>query len=102
MLLEAERWEMHTSSKHESLGQNADTTNTVDLHLHVRVTVGVAEVSQMRSPGGILCIALDNDGVFVQRVSQSQGRFRFLPRVQVVGLFSAQPIGKWPPNIWNS
>jgi hypothetical protein len=53
----------------------------------------------MGPPGGVLCITLDNDGVFVQCVSQGEGGLRLLPRVEVVGLLPSKPIWQRPPNI---
>lgn len=70
MLLETERWEMDAVAEYPSLGQDTDTADTVNLHLHVGVAVGVSEICQMRPPGGVLGIALHNDGVFVECISQ--------------------------------
>ena len=93
MLLKAERREVDAISEDTSLGQNANTPNAINLHLHIRVTIGVPKVSQMRTPGGILRIAFDNHGILVQRIGQRQGCFGLLPGVQIVGLLSAQPVG---------
>ncbi len=68
MLLKAEGREVDPVSENSGFGQDADTSDAVDFHLHIGVTVGVSEVCQMRPPGGILGIAFDNHGVFVQSV----------------------------------
>ncbi len=70
VFLEAEGREMDTRTEDLGLGQNTDTTNAIDLHLHIWITVGVAEVGQMRPPGSVLCISFDNDGIFVERVGK--------------------------------
>lgn len=99
VLLETESREVHTVTEDESLGQNTDTTNTVNLHLHVRVAVGVAQVGKMGPPRGVLGVALDNDGVFIQCIGKSQGRLRLLPRVEIVRLLAAQPVGQRAPDV---
>lgn len=65
MLLEAKGREMDTGSENLGLGQNTDTSNSINLHFHIWITVGVSKVGQMRTPSSILSIALDNNGVFV-------------------------------------
>lgn len=79
MLLEAEGREMHSRSEHFGLGQDADSTDTIDLHLHIWITVGVAEVGKMRSPRRVLGVAFDNDGVLVKGVRKRKSCIRFLP-----------------------
>lgn len=93
VLFEAEGREMDARAEDLCLGQDTDTTNTVNLHLHVRVAVGVTQVGQMRTPSGILCIALNDDGVFVERVGQSESGLGLLPRVEIVRLLTTEPIG---------
>ena len=100
MLLEAESREVDTRAEDLRLCQDTDTTDTIDLHLHIRITVGVAEVGQMRSPGSIFCVALYDDSVFIERVSEREGGLGFLPGVQIVGLFSTKPVGKRAPDVW--
>jgi hypothetical protein len=102
MLLETESREVNTRAEDLRLCQDTDTTNTIDLHLHIRVTVGVAEVGQMGSPGCIFRIALNNNSVFIERVSEREGGLRFLPGVQIVGLFSTKPVGKRAPDVWDT
>lgn len=68
VFLKAEGWEVHAAPEHFRLCENANTTNTVNLHLHVWVAVWVAEVSQMRTPCRILSISLDDDSVFIEGV----------------------------------
>jgi hypothetical protein len=79
VLLEAECGEMHSGAEDLCLCQNTDTTDTVNLHLHVGVTVRVAQVSQMWTPSGVFRVTLHNDRVFVKGVGKSEGRFRLLP-----------------------
>ena len=100
MLLEAESREVDTRAEDLRLCQDTDTTDTIDLHLHIRITVGVAEVGQMRSPGSIFCVALYDDSVFIERVSERERGLGFLPGVQIVGLFSTKPVGKRAPDVW--
>jgi hypothetical protein len=88
VLLKAEGREMDTGSEHLGLGQYTDTSDTVEFHLHVRVAVWVSEVSKMRPPGGVLCVALHDYSIFIQSVRKGQGSFGFLPGVEVVGLLS--------------
>ena len=99
MLLKAESREVYTVAEDLRLGQNTDTTDTVNLHLHVRVAVGVAQVCKMRPPRGILGVALDNHGVLVKSVSQGQRGLRLLPRVQIVRLLAAEPVRKGAPDV---
>ena len=42
MFLETKGWEVHARSENPRLGQNTNATHSVDLHLHIRVAVGVA------------------------------------------------------------
>lgn len=102
MLLETESREVDTRAEDLRLCQDTDSTNTINLHLHIWVTVGVAEVGQMGSPGCIFCVALYDNSVFIERVSEREGGLRFLPGVQIVGLFSTKPVGKRAPDIWET
>lgn len=88
MLFKTKRGEVYTLSEDLRLSKNANTTNTVDLHFHVRVAVRIAEVGQMRSPGSVLCVTFDNNSVFVKGVRQSQSCLRLLPRIKIVRLLS--------------
>ncbi len=99
MLFKAKGWEMNTATEYLGLGQDTDTTNTVNFHLHIGVTVGITKIGKMGSPGGIFGVSFDNDGVFVQRIGQGKGRLGLLPRVQVVRLFAAKPVGQRSPNV---
>jgi len=99
VLLETEGREVNTRTEDLCLCQNTDTADTVDLHLHVWVTVRVAEVGQMRSPGSVFSVAFDNDSVFVEGISKRERGLGFLPGVQVVRLLSAEPVRKWAPNV---
>lgn len=68
MLLETESREVYSLTENLGLGKNTDTTNTVDLHLHVGVTVRVTEIGQMRTPGSVFCVTFDNDSILIQSV----------------------------------
>jgi hypothetical protein len=102
MLLETKSREMDAAAKYFGFRQNTDTSNSVNLHLHVWVTVGVSQIGKMGSPCGIFGIALYNDGIFVQCVGQRKSGFGFLPGVQVIGLFTTKPVGKRTPHILNT
>lgn len=102
VLLEAKCREVNTVPENKSLGQNTDTTDTVDFHFHIWIAVRVAEVGKMRAPRGVLGVAFDNDRVFVQGVGQSQGCLGFLPRVQIVRLLATEPVREGSPNIYRS
>lgn len=91
---------MAARSEDLGLGQNTDTTHSVNLHFHIGVAVGIAQVGKVRSPRGVLGITLDDNGVLVERVCQGQGRLRFLPRVEIVRLLATQPVGEGAPHIW--
>jgi hypothetical protein len=99
MLLKTECGEVHSRAEDLRLGQDTDTTDTVDLHLHIWVTVWVAQVGQMRAPGGILCITFHNDRVLVKSIGERKGGFGLLPGIQIVGLLSSKPVGKWSPDV---
>lgn len=99
VLLETESREMNTGTKDLCLGQDTNTTDTVDLHLHIWVAVGVTEVSQMRSPGSVLCVSFHNDSVFIECIGECESGLRFLPRVQIVGLLSTKPVRKRAPDV---
>jgi hypothetical protein len=90
---------MYARAEHLGFRQNTDTPNTINLHFHIWVAIGVAEVCQMWAPGGILCITFDNDSILIKGVCKREGSFRFLPRVQIVRLLSSKPVGKWSPDI---
>ena len=61
---------MHASPEDLSLSKDTDTANAVKLHLHVWVTIGIAQVGKVRPPRSILCITFDNDRVFIESVCQ--------------------------------
>lgn len=73
VLFKTESREMNSRAEDLCFCQDTDTTDTVDLHLHVWVTVGVAEISQMRSPGSVLCVSFDNDSIFIECIGQRKG-----------------------------
>ena len=89
VLLETESSEVHATSEDLGLCQNAHTSNTVNLHLHIRVTVRVAEVGEMRAPSGVLCVTLDNNSILIESIRESKCSLRLLPAVQIVRLFAS-------------
>lgn len=99
MLLKTKSWEMHSGAKHSCFSEDTDTPNTVEVHLHVRIAVRVAEISQMRPPGRIFGVSFHNNRILVQGIGQRESGLGFLPRVQVVWLFTPQPVGKRTPDI---
>lgn len=99
VLLKAEGREMHARAEHARLGQDADTANTVNLHLHVWVAIWITKVGQVRTPCGILGVALHNDGIFVESICQGQGRLGLLPRVKIVGLLATEPVRQRTPDV---
>ena len=79
MLLKAKGGEVDTLSEDFRFGENRHTTDAVNLHFHIGVAIGVAEVGQMRAPGSILCVSFHNDSVLVKGVGEREGGFGFLP-----------------------
>jgi len=100
MLLKAERREMDARAEDLSLGQDTDSTDAVDLHLHIGIAIWVAQVSKVRPPRRILCVSLDDDGVFIESVGEGQGSLGLLPRVEIVRLLSSKPVWQWAPHVW--
>lgn len=72
MLLEAKGGEMDAVAKHLRLGQDTDSTHSVELHFHVRVAVGVSKVRQMRPVRRVLGVALHDDGILIERIGKGQ------------------------------
>ena len=68
VFLKTERGKVNTSPEDFRLGKNADASNTINLHFHVRVAVRIAKVGQMWSPCGIFRITLHDDGVFIKSI----------------------------------
>lgn len=99
VLLKAKGGKMHTGTEYLGFGQNADTADAVDFHLHIWVSVRIPEIGQMWPPCSILGVALYDDCILIQCLGQCQGRLRLLPRVQVVGLLSTEPIRQRSPDI---
>lgn len=99
MFLKREGREVYSSPENPSFSKDTDSPDTINFHLHIRVTIGVPKVSKMRSPGSVFCISFNDNGIFIQGVGKSQGGFRFLPRVEIVRLFTAEPVGERPPYI---
>lgn len=79
MLFEAECWEVDACTEDPGLGQDTDTANAVQFHLHVRITIGIAEVGEVRPPRSVLGISFHDHGVLIQSICQRQGSFGFLP-----------------------
>lgn len=90
---------MHARAEDFGLRQDAHAADAINLHLHVRIAVGVAQVGEMGAPGRVFGVALDDDGVFVESVGEREGGLGFLPAVQIVGLFTAKPFGEGAPDI---
>jgi hypothetical protein len=99
VLLETECGEVHSRAEDLRLCQDTDTTDTVNLHLHVWVTVRVAQIRQMRAPRGVLCITFHNDRVLIKSIGERKGSFRLLPGVEIVGLLSTKPVREWSPDV---
>lgn len=79
VFLEAEGREVDAGSEYTGLGQNADTSYSINLHLHIWISVGVSQVSQVGPPCRILGVSFNNDGVLVQGIRQGQSSLRLLP-----------------------
>ena len=90
---------MDASAEDFGLCKDTNTADAVKLHFHVRVAVWITQVCQVWPPGGVFRIAFHNHGVFIKSIGERKCRFRFLPRVQVVRLFSAEPVRKGSPDI---
>ena len=70
MLLKTEGWEVNTRSEDLGLCEDRNAADTIDLHLHVWVTIWVSEVGQMWAPSGVLGVTLDNNGVLIKSVRE--------------------------------
>lgn len=53
----------------------------------------------MWSPGSVLCVSFDDDGIFIECIGEREGGLRFLPGVQIVGLLSTKPIRERAPDV---
>lgn len=91
---------MASSAENPGFGENADSTDTINLHLDVWVAIRVAKVSQMGTPSSVLGITFDNDGVFIECVGEGEGSFGLLPRVEIVRLFTTEPVRKRTPDVY--
>lgn len=65
MLLKTEGREVDPSTKNARLRQDTDASDPIQLHLHVWVTVGIAQVREVWSPGRVLGVALYDYGILV-------------------------------------
>jgi len=99
VLLKTESREVNAGPEYFRFGQNTDTPYTVNFHLHVWITVWVAQVGQMRAPRGIFGISLHNHGILIESVCKGERSFGFLPGVQVVWLLTAKPVGEGSPDV---
>lgn len=79
MLFEAEGGKVNARPEHPRLGQDTDPTDTVDLHLHVRIAIGISQIRKMWPPCGVLGVSFYNDCIFVQRICKRKRCFRLLP-----------------------
>jgi hypothetical protein len=99
-LSKGECGEMGTSSEHACFCKDTDTSDSINLHLDIRITIWVTEISQMRSPGGVFGISLDDDGIFIECLSKRKGGLGLLPGIEIVGLFASKPVRKRSPDIF--
>lgn len=65
MLLEAEGRKVDAGSEHTGFGQDADTSYSINLHLHIWISVGVSQVGQVGPPCRILGVSLNDDSILV-------------------------------------
>lgn len=72
MLFKTEGGKVHTGTENSGLCENADSTHTINLHLHVWVTIWVAEIGQMGPPCCVLGIPFDNDCILVKCIRKSK------------------------------
>lgn len=70
VLLEAKSWKVDTRAEHACFGQNTNTPDAIDFHLHIWVTVWVPKVGQVGPPCCIFSVSFNNHGVFVKCVRQ--------------------------------
>lgn len=75
MLLKAKCREVYAGAENPCLREDTNTTNTIKLHLHIRITVRVTKVSKVRAPRCILGISLHDNCIFVERVGKSESGF---------------------------
>jgi hypothetical protein len=99
MLLKAEGWKMYATTKDVRLGQNADSSYAINLHLHIWVAIWITKVGKMWSPGGVLSIPFHDHRVLVKSFSKRERRLGFLPAVQVVWLLSTEPVWERSPDV---
>lgn len=65
---------MTSISKDLGLCEDAHSSHSINLHLHIGIAIWIAQVSQVGSPGRILGISFDNDSILIQCVGKSQSR----------------------------
>lgn len=70
VLLETKCWKVDTRSEHACFGQNTDTSDAIDFHLHIWITVWVSKVGQVGPPCCIFSVSFNNHGIFVKCVRQ--------------------------------
>lgn len=99
MPLKAKGREVDTCAEDLCLCQNANTANAIEVHLHVGVAKWIAQISKVRSPCGVLGVSFHDNRILIYCLCQSQSRFRLLPGIQIIRLFTTQPVGKGSPNI---
>jgi hypothetical protein len=92
VLFEAEGWEMHSGTENLCFREDTDTTNTVKLHFHIRVTVRIPQIGQVGTPRSVFRVTFHDNRVFIEGICEGKRCFRFLPRVEIVRLFSSQPV----------
>ena len=79
MFLEAECREVNAVTENLGLCQDTHSANAVDLHFHIRIAIGVTEIREMGTPGGILCVSLHNDCIFVESICERERSFGLGP-----------------------
>lgn len=99
MFLERKGGEVDAGAEDLGFGEDGDSADAIELHLGVGVAVGIAEVGQVRTPGGVLGVAFDYDSVLVEGCGELEGGFGFLPGVEIVGLFTAEPVRERTPDV---
>ena len=66
MPLEAEGREMDSSAENLCFRKNTNTTYSIQFHFHVGITVWIAKVGKVRSPGSVLGVTFHDDRVLVE------------------------------------
>jgi hypothetical protein len=92
VFFEAEGWEMHARPEDLRLGKDANAAHSINIHFHVRIAIWVSQICKMWAPCSIFGVPLHNDGIFIKCICEAEGCFGFLPGVEIIRLFTSQPI----------